>query len=766
MSEPYDLITTNMVKALAVELGADLVGIGPVARWKYAPKKLRPEDHLPDARSVIVVAIHHPDAVIELGGEPTPQDMGPYGIQIDMNRKLDYISFNIARLLEDRGYKALPKAASNIWRYRPYKNIDTHFTADFSNRHAAVAAGLGELGWNALLLTPEYGPRQRVVTIITDAPLEPTPMYDGPSLCDKCFECVRACPTDAFRKEVDGFHIVKIEDKIYKYPRKNMWRCSWAEHWGLDLDLPIPEKVTEEVIWEMRKKYGVRGGEMGSCLRYCMVPQLRYKDPNYTRVYRRKKRLVDNDPTSINRVATYRVKSIPSQWGIRIVRVLSVEDFKEAPLKPEDYLPNAKSVVLLGIDYPQPTGDVETIPFQIRDSARYLSEAAIYLLRFAMLDVCRYLDSLGYAAMPTWHQISEIDNYAATITGLSKNLENAETSICGFKRHFISVLTDAPLEPDSKKYDIMVKSVIPTRKETLTKDLKKEAYQLGVDLFGIAPIGRLEHLPGIKELKKTLPKATSIVVIGIHYPDAAVERAKEPPAESPASYGFVHYHSVRQLCYVAVRLSNYLNDRGYLAVPLTDAAGMASKIASPRGELPDIWANRCAAVAAGLGELGWNGLLLTPEYGPRQRTISILTDAPLEPTPMYDGPPLCDKCFKCVSACPLKAISSDEKTSIKIGDRIFECGIRDFARCDWAKRYALIGEAGPKYLGATHNVEPPEKITPKAIKKALEKIDPTVYYRTEKFGGERIVVMGVNTVIVEDCLRACMPPHLRCSSRA
>lgn len=33
----------------------------------------------------------------------------------------------------------------------------------FSNRHAAVAAGLGEIGWNGFCLTPDNGPRQRFV---------------------------------------------------------------------------------------------------------------------------------------------------------------------------------------------------------------------------------------------------------------------------------------------------------------------------------------------------------------------------------------------------------------------------------------------------------------------------------------------------------------------------------------------------------------------------------------------------------------------------
>lgn len=66
------------------------------------------------------------------------------------------------------------------------------------------------------------------------------------------------------------------------------------------------------------------------------------------------------------------------------------------------------------------------------------------------------------------------------------------------------------------------------------------------------------------------------------------------------------------------------------------------------------------AVAAGLGELGRLGLLLTPRYGPRVRLAAVTTDAPLLP----DGPiafgaaAFCAICRKCAEACPSGAIPS------------------------------------------------------------------------------------------------------------
>ncbi len=68
-----------------------------------------------------------------------------------------------------------------------------------------------------------------------------------------------------------------------------------------------------------------------------------------------------------------------------------------------------------------------------------------------------------------------------------------------------------------------------------------------------------------------------------------------------------------------------------------------------------------AAIKCGLGEKGLHGALLTDEFGPMVRYCFILTDAEID----ADGekkPHLCDKCGKCVAACPGKAISENGET--------------------------------------------------------------------------------------------------------
>ncbi len=65
-----------------------------------------------------------------------------------------------------------------------------------------------------------------------------------------------------------------------------------------------------------------------------------------------------------------------------------------------------------------------------------------------------------------------------------------------------------------------------------------------------------------------------------------------------------------------------------------------------------------AAVKCGLGEKGLHGAILTDEFGPMVRCCFVLTDAEIEETQMY-VPHLCDKCGKCIKACPGKAIDDE-----------------------------------------------------------------------------------------------------------
>jgi epoxyqueuosine reductase len=66
-------------------------------------------------------------------------------------------------------------------------------------KDASVLAGIGVIGKNNLLLTPQFGPRVRLRAMFLDVELQPTGLLDFDPCADCDIPCFRACPQDAFR---------------------------------------------------------------------------------------------------------------------------------------------------------------------------------------------------------------------------------------------------------------------------------------------------------------------------------------------------------------------------------------------------------------------------------------------------------------------------------------------------------------------------------------------------------------------------------------
>jgi len=150
-----------------------------------------------------------------------------------------------------------------------------------------------------------------------------------------------------------------------------------------------------------------------------------------------------------------------------------------------------------------------------------------------------------------------------------------------------------------------------------------------------------------------------------------------------------------------------LEDEGYEAVPLpnnwqytyggTNISGVDeeeyrkqkeemkdwSRPVAPGKPAPDVAVHiRLAAVCAGLGEIGYSKMFLCPEFGPRVRLAAVLTDAPLEPDPLFTGK-LCDRCMACVKACTGNAISATRTVKVTVAGRELEWGELDSRECGY-----------------------------------------------------------------------------------
>jgi len=234
---------TKTLKDFAKQAGAALVGIAPAERLEGAPEGARPGGRLKSATCVVSLGVQVPQTVCETWGIISHNPYRIFGHQYP-NRLLPEIAYKVTLFLESKGYPALP--------FPP--TISGTGGAEISHRHIAVAAGLGEFGWAGYVLTPQFGPRQRLISVITTAPLEPDPMYDGPPLCDTddcSFKCVEECPMGALDKT--AAKTCQIEDRSITYTSIDRWRCSWAvlgltKKVGGLKEIPMPSVVDEEAL--------------------------------------------------------------------------------------------------------------------------------------------------------------------------------------------------------------------------------------------------------------------------------------------------------------------------------------------------------------------------------------------------------------------------------------------------------------------------------------------------------------------------------------
>jgi ferredoxin len=204
-------LTSAMVKKQAKALGADFVGIGNIERWEGAPIQMDPRQIMPEARSIICMGFRVMRGSlrgIEEGTYFSNYSAMGYGGITYLYMPMTVI--NLSKIIEDSGFEAVPMGHQSDWRSI---NGVGHMKPNFSRpveegraapdvmvqlRIAAYLCGCGEIGFSKMFLSPQFGPRNRMGVIITEADLEPDPIYEGPRLCNRCLACARECPAQAF----------------------------------------------------------------------------------------------------------------------------------------------------------------------------------------------------------------------------------------------------------------------------------------------------------------------------------------------------------------------------------------------------------------------------------------------------------------------------------------------------------------------------------------------------------------------------------------
>ena len=180
--------------------------------------------------------------------------------------------------------------------------------------------------------------------------------------------------------------------------------------------------------------------------------------------------------------------------------------------------------------------------------------------------------------------------------------------------------------------------VIHNRVE-MSSIVKYAAHQLGAAMTGICKLDKKWLYTGVQ-----IPEDIQYVIVMAVEMDAyGINASPGVPAAIATGIGY------SKMAFMLAILGEFIRNLGYTALQCGNDTALSIPL----------------AIEAGLGELGRNGLLITPQYGSRVRLCKILTNLPLElDRPISFGvKDFCTTCKICAQHCETDAISMDDNPS-------------------------------------------------------------------------------------------------------
>jgi epoxyqueuosine reductase len=197
---------TERLLAAAEELGFELCGIAQAEpprhfdafeRWLQAgmnaemthfvrnfEARKHPKSLLPDVQSILMLGVSYTKV---LNSEPHP--IRQLSGIVEYARGVDYHRWIRSRLekLAEKHRELFPEGRCRV-------AVDT---APLLEKQYAVAAGLGTVGKNTLLIHSHFGSKFFLAALLSTEQLEPTKSPEPFDPCGKCRKCLDACPTGA-----------------------------------------------------------------------------------------------------------------------------------------------------------------------------------------------------------------------------------------------------------------------------------------------------------------------------------------------------------------------------------------------------------------------------------------------------------------------------------------------------------------------------------------------------------------------------------------
>lgn len=179
----------NWLKKFTLSEGASIFGVADIT-GKKDHIRIYPPGLLKNFNRAISVGYHLSDMVFEtLVDRPNSLYHRHYKMA---NTYLDLLAMKIGEQIQRRNYNYIPIPASQVLDWEGLSSQASH-------RAIAVLAGIGWRGRSSLLVTPQFGARVRLVSVLTDMPLKADRPIEGN--CGECRMCMDMCPAGAITVE-------------------------------------------------------------------------------------------------------------------------------------------------------------------------------------------------------------------------------------------------------------------------------------------------------------------------------------------------------------------------------------------------------------------------------------------------------------------------------------------------------------------------------------------------------------------------------------
>lgn len=190
----------------------------------------------------------------------------------------------------------------------------------------------------------------------------------------------------------------------------------------------------------------------------------------------------------------------------------------------------------------------------------------------------------------------------------------------------------------------------------------------GADIVGFAPANRFSE---DNPIFKIMPETKTVIGLAFRVLRGIYRGIEEGSTYYQYTTMAVENMEETIMPMAQLRVSMMIEESGYIALPQRRHQQIMQEENSTNPEVAynAVYRDKKAevqidfldtAVKCGLGEKGLHNVLLTDEFGPMVRYCFILTDAEIGESEVVK-PHLCDKCGKCINACPGKAIDEDGK---------------------------------------------------------------------------------------------------------